>query len=52
MTFAASGAEEGKQLDDYYDSTLEFNLYDDENPIGGENGVEESLPFLAASGRE
>ncbi len=42
MTFAASGVEGSKQLDDYYDSVLDFNLYDDENPIGEENGIEES----------
>ncbi len=45
---AASRADESKQLEDYYDSMVDFNLYDADNgedaanPIGVDDGNEES----------
>ncbi len=38
----AVGVEESRQLEDYFDSMVDFNLYADENPIGREEGDEES----------
>jgi hypothetical protein len=39
---AASGVEDGKHLDDFLDCMAEFNVYEDENRIGREDGNEES----------